>query len=98
MLYYSDKAALAAYQTQPLQREQAPELFDMVARLSDRAGIPMPKLFVVPTKSPNAFATGRDLNHAAEGLQSLFRTHPSTQERIQRLLQLAGQQRTPATV
>src|SRR5690242_6524042 len=58
--FYSDKAALAAYQAQPLAREHAPELYDMVARLSDRAGIPMPTLFVVPTQSPNAFATGRD--------------------------------------
>jgi heat shock protein HtpX len=63
--YYSDKAALAAYNAQPIARQEAPELYDMVARLSDRAGIPMPKLFFVPTKSPNAFATGRDPEHAA---------------------------------
>lgn len=74
--FYSDKAALAAYRAQPLPREQAPELYDMVARLSDRAEIPMPTLFVVPTKSPNAFATGRDPNHAAiavtEGIVELL--------------------------
>jgi heat shock protein HtpX len=74
--FYSDKAALAAYQAQPIARQQAPELYDMVARLSDRAGIPMPKLFVVPTQSPNAFATGRDPQHAAvavtEGIMSLL--------------------------
>lgn len=74
--FYSDKAALAAYQAQPLAREQAPELYDMVARLSDRAGIPMPTLFVVPTKSPNAFATGRDPEHSAiavtEGIVELL--------------------------
>lgn len=63
--YFSDQAALAAYQAQPLVREQAPELFDLVSRLSDRAEIPMPTVFLVPTKSPNAFATGRDPNHAA---------------------------------
>lgn len=63
--YFSDQAALAAYRAQPLVREQAPELFDLVARLSDRAEIPMPTVFLVPTKSPNAFATGRDPNHAA---------------------------------
>lgn len=63
--YYSDKAALAAYQAQPLAREEAPELYDMVASLSDRAEIPMPKLFLVPTESPNAFATGRDPEHSA---------------------------------
>ncbi|UBF29406.1 M48 family metalloprotease [Kovacikia minuta CCNUW1] len=74
--YFSDQAALAAYRAQPFSREQAPELYDRVARLSDRAGIPMPKLFVVPTKSPNAFATGRDPEHAAiavtEGILELL--------------------------
>lgn len=74
--FYSDKAALASYQAQPLPREQAPELYDMVARLCDRAGLPMPTLFVVPTKSPNAFATGRDPEHAAvavtEGIVELL--------------------------
>jgi heat shock protein HtpX len=63
--YYSDKAALAAYNAQPIARQEAPELYDMVASLSERAGLPMPKLFFVPTKSPNAFATGRDPEHAA---------------------------------
>lgn len=63
--YYSDRAALAAYNAQPIARQEAPELYDMVASLSQRAGIPMPKLFFVPTRSPNAFATGRDPEHAA---------------------------------
>jgi heat shock protein HtpX len=63
--YYSDRAALATYQAEPIAPEQAPELYDLVAKLSDRAGIPTPTLFVVPTKTPNAFATGRDPEHAA---------------------------------
>ncbi|MBD1867547.1 M48 family metalloprotease [Cyanobacteria bacterium FACHB-471] len=63
--YFSDQAALASYQAQPITREQAPDLYDMIAKLSDRAEIPMPKVFLVPTESPNAFATGRDPNHAA---------------------------------
>ncbi|MBW4649567.1 MAG: M48 family metalloprotease [Kastovskya adunca ATA6-11-RM4] len=63
--YSSDKIALASYHAQPLPREQSPELYDMVASLSKKAEIPMPTLFVVPTQSPNAFATGRDPNHAA---------------------------------
>lgn len=62
--YYSDRAALATYNAQPLARHESPELYDTVASLSDRAGIPMPKLFIVPTQSPNAFATGRDPEHA----------------------------------
>ncbi len=74
--YFSDQAALTAYRAQPLSREQAPELFDMIARLSQRAEIPMPKVFIVPTKSPNAFATGRDPDHAAvavtEGIMELL--------------------------
>jgi heat shock protein HtpX len=74
--YYSDRAALASFQAQPLSREQAPDLYDMVAKLSDRAGLPMPKLFIAPSKSPNAFATGRDPNHATvavtEGILELL--------------------------
>jgi heat shock protein HtpX len=74
--YYSDRAALATYQAQPLAREQAPELYDMIARLSERAEIPMPKVFFVPTQSPNAFATGRDPQHSAvavtEGIVELL--------------------------
>ncbi|MBW4681292.1 MAG: M48 family metalloprotease [Microcoleus vaginatus WJT46-NPBG5] len=74
--YYSDQAALMAYRAQPLERQQAPELYDLVASLSERADIPMPKLFIVPTKSPNAFATGRDPEHAAvavtEGILELL--------------------------
>lgn len=62
--YYSDRAALATYNAQPIARHESPELYDTVASLSDRAGIPMPKLFIVPTQSPNAFATGRDPEHA----------------------------------
>ncbi|MGH2415752.1 MAG: M48 family metalloprotease, partial [Microcystaceae cyanobacterium] len=74
--YFSDKAALAAYRAQPLAREQAPDLYDRIARLSERAGIPTPAIFVVPTQSPNAFATGRDPNHATvavtEGIVNLL--------------------------
>jgi heat shock protein HtpX len=74
--YFSDQAALAAYRAQPLTREQAPELYDMIARLSQRADIPLPTIFVVPTKSPNAFATGRDPQHSAiavtEGILELL--------------------------
>jgi heat shock protein HtpX len=63
--YGSDKVALATYRAMPLTREEAPGLYDLVASLSDRALIPMPKVFIVPTKSPNAFATGRDPQHSA---------------------------------
>ncbi|PZD71223.1 Protease HtpX [Acaryochloris thomasi RCC1774] len=63
--FYSDKAALAAFQAQPLERSDNPRYFDMVAKLCDRADLPMPKLYIIPTKSPNAFATGRNPENAA---------------------------------
>jgi len=62
--YYSDRAALASFQVQPLTQTDAPELYEMVSSLSDRAEIPMPKLVVIPTQAPNALATGRDPEHA----------------------------------
>lgn len=74
--FYSDQAALAAYQARPLQRQEDPELYGMVERLSDRAGIPTPKVFTVPTQAANAFATGRDPNHASiavtQGIRNLL--------------------------
>lgn len=63
--YSSDKIALAAYQAQPIAPEQAPELYAMVQRLCQQADLPMPRLFVVPSPGANAFATGRDPEHAA---------------------------------
>lgn len=66
--YYSDRAALSAFQAKPTPREQAPELFDRIEKLSARAGVPRPALYIVPSESPNAFATGRDPNHAAIAL------------------------------
>ncbi|MBD2461128.1 zinc metalloprotease HtpX [Oscillatoria sp. FACHB-1407] len=63
--YSSDKIALAAYRAQPISPNQAPGLYRMVQRLSDRANLPMPKLYIIPTAGANAFATGRDPEHAA---------------------------------
>lgn len=61
--WFSDKIVLAATRAQPLTESQSPELYHMVSRLSERAGIPMPRLFLVPDPSPNAFATGRNPAH-----------------------------------
>ena len=58
--YYSDRAALAAFKAKPTPREEAPELYGRIEKLCDRADLPNPKLYIVPSKSPNAFATGRD--------------------------------------
>lgn len=63
--FYSDKAALAAYNARPLTRNEAPGLYDLVADLAQKADLPMPNVFVVPTKTPNAFATGRNPENAA---------------------------------
>jgi len=58
--FFSDKIALASVGAQPVSREQAPELYEMVERLSQRAGLPMPRLYFSPEQAPNAFATGRN--------------------------------------
>lgn len=63
--FFSDKIALAMYRAQPVTREQAPRLYQIVERLTGKAGLPMPKIYVIPTDSPNAFATGRNPQHAS---------------------------------
>lgn len=63
--YYSDRIALAAYQAQPVSEQQAPDLHRIVARLANRAGIPKPEVYLIPNAGANAFATGRDPEHAA---------------------------------
>jgi heat shock protein HtpX len=63
--FYSDKLALRMYRAQPATREELPRVYAAVERLTQRAGIPMPKIYVLPTESPNAFATGRNPQHAS---------------------------------
>ena len=63
--FYSDKLALAMYRAQPVTREQLPRAYAAVERLTQKIGIPMPKMYVIPTESPNAFATGRNPQHAS---------------------------------
>lgn len=74
--FYSDKIALAAYRAQPVSYDQAPQLHEMVKRLCDRANLPMPGIYVVPTQAPNAFATGRSPKNSAvavtEGIMRLL--------------------------
>lgn len=76
--FYSDKIALSAYRAQPVTRQQAPELYGMVERLAQRADIPVPAVYVVPGEAANAFATGRDPEHAAvavtEGITKMLST------------------------
>src|SRR5438067_11040336 len=63
--FFSDKLALAMYRAQSVSREELPRAYQIVERLTQRVGIPMPKIYVIPTESPNAFATGRNPNHAS---------------------------------
>ena len=63
--FYSDKIALAMYRAQPATREELPRAYAAVERLTQKIGIPMPKIYVIPTESPNAFATGRNPQHAS---------------------------------
>lgn len=63
--FFSDKIALAAYNAQPVSQAEAPALYEMVEKLCDRARLPMPGVYIIPTAAANAFATGRDPHHAA---------------------------------
>ncbi|MGA9968289.1 MAG: zinc metalloprotease HtpX [Terriglobales bacterium] len=63
--FYSDKIALAMYRAQPVTREELPRAYAAVERLTQKIGIPMPKIYVIPNESPNAFATGRNPQHAS---------------------------------
>ncbi len=63
--FYSDKIALAMYGARPVSRAELPRAYQVVERLTQKAGIPMPKIYVLPTESPNAFATGRNPQHAS---------------------------------
>lgn len=74
--FFSDKIALATYRAQAVTREQLPRVYQVVERLTQKAGLPMPKIYVIPTESPNAFATGRNPQHASvavtEGILNLL--------------------------
>ncbi|OPZ75300.1 MAG: hypothetical protein BWY80_00209 [Firmicutes bacterium ADurb.Bin456] len=74
--YFSDKVAISMTRSQPVSEKEAPELYNIVRGLSQRAGLPMPRLYVTPSPQPNAFATGRNPANSAvavtEGLLHLL--------------------------
>jgi len=63
--WFSDKIVLRMYNAREITREVHPSFYGMIERLADRAGLPMPKVYIIPDDSPNAFATGRNPDHAA---------------------------------
>ena len=74
--WLSDRVVLAMYRARPIDESQAPGLYRVVRRLADRAGLPMPRVFIIPQQAPNAFATGRNPQHAViavtQGLLSIL--------------------------
>ena len=74
--FFSDKIALMSSGAQPISREQAPRLYAVMERLSAKANLPVPKLYMIPQPAPNAFATGRNPSHASvavtQGLMELM--------------------------
>ena len=62
--WWCDKIVLAMYRAQPITEAEAPRLYNMVRRLASKAGVPMPRVYLIPTEQPNAFATGRNPDHA----------------------------------
>src|SRR5256886_10297033 len=74
--WFSDKIVLAIYGAQPIDEARAPGLYAIVRRLTTRASLPMPRVYLIPTDTPNAFATGRNPQHAAvavtEGIMRLL--------------------------
>jgi len=68
--WFSDKMVLAMYRAKQVTANEAPELYGMVAELTSKAGVPMPKVYVMENDTPNAFATGRNPEHAAVAVTS----------------------------
>ena len=63
--FFSDKIALMSSGAQPISKEQAPRLYEVMERLAAKSNLPMPKMYLIPQPAPNAFATGRNPNHAS---------------------------------
>jgi len=63
--WFSDKIVLAMYRAKPITKKEAPILYEIVEELIKKTDLPMPKIYIIPTDNPNAFATGRNPKHAA---------------------------------
>jgi heat shock protein HtpX len=76
--WFSDKIVLSMYGAREVSPQEAPDLYRLVQRLAQRAGIPMPRVYIIPSDAPNAFATGRNPQHGAvavtEGIMRMLDT------------------------
>jgi heat shock protein HtpX len=82
MFWFSDRIALKMSRAQPVEQHQAPQLYQDVHELTERAGLPMPRLFLIPSEQPNAFATGRSPSKSAVAVtQGLLQHMPREQVR-----------------
>jgi len=66
--WYSDKMVLKMYKAKPVSRQEAPDIYELVEQLCQKAGLPMPSLYIIPQEAPNAFATGRNPENAVVAL------------------------------
>ena len=80
--WFSDKIALGASRAKPVSEQEAPQLYRILRDLTQRAGLPMPRVYIVPSDQPNAFATGRNAKHAAVAVtEGLLKFMPEDQIR-----------------
>ena len=80
--WFSDKIALAASRAKPVSEQEAPQLYKILRDLTERASLPMPRVYTIPSEQPNAFATGRNAKHAAVAVtEGLMRYLPEDQIR-----------------
>ena len=80
--WFSDKIALRASRAKPVSEQEAPQLYKILRDLTERAQLPMPRVYTIPSEQPNAFATGRNAKHAAVAVtEGLMRYLPDDQIR-----------------
>ena len=80
--WFSDKIAIKASRARPLEQHESPELHRIVEELAGRAGVPVPRVYMIPSEQPNAFATGRNPKHSAVAVtEGLLRSMPMEQIR-----------------
>jgi heat shock protein HtpX len=80
--WFSDRIALAASRAKPVTEQEAPQLYGILRELTERAGLPMPRVYSIPSDQPNAFATGRNAKHSAVAVtEGLMKYLPEEQIR-----------------